>query len=63
MKTRFQFRRENNRLKLTDTDESNTPMTAAKVEQLGRALIDQAKQMKRVHRLRRLVPIRLLGGE
>lgn len=60
---RFQFKRKDSRLQLIDTDEDNTPLTAAQVERLGRALLGNVKQMKRAHRLRRLVPVRLLGGK
>lgn len=59
---RYEFKRKNNKVQLIDTDKDNTPLTAAQAKRLGRALLGNAKQMKRAHRLWRLMRRPIGGG-
>lgn len=62
-RSQFQLTRRDGKVVMTDTGGNEYQLTAAQAERLGRSLVGEAKQMRRAHGLRKLVPIRLPGAK
>lgn len=62
-RAQLQLKRRERKIVMVDAAGNERVLTIVQAEHLGRRLISEAKRMKRAHRLRRLVPIRLPGGK